>query len=65
MQVYNQHSSNNYGKSIISGKKKDDQYTDDSSLYAQGDEHTNAVNINSNRNEFEFDGLGNISHEDQ
>ena len=64
MQVYNQNYGISYGKSVISGKKKDDQFTDDSSLYAQGDEHTNAVNINSNRNEFEFDGLGNISHED-
>lgn len=65
MRSYNQHSSSNFVKGIVSGKKKDDNFTEDSSIYGHGDENTNAANINSNRHDFEFDGLGNLSQDDR
>lgn len=47
-----------------SGKRKDDNFTEDSSVYVNGDEYTNANNINSNRHEINFDGIEALSDED-
>ena len=64
MEVYNMHSSVAYKQHKISGKKKDDNFTEDSSMYAHGDEFTNAANINSNRLDLNLDGIGSISDEE-
>jgi hypothetical protein len=38
-----------------------DNYTEDSSIYAHGDEYTNAVNMNSNRHELDLEAMEAIS----
>lgn len=43
---------------INAKSKKDEAYSDeDSSIYAHGDEFTNANNINSNRHDINFEGI--------
>ena len=48
-------------KGLNSGKKKDDNFTEDSSIYVHGDEYTNANNVNSNRHDINFDGIDALS----
>lgn len=63
MDVYNQYAGNPNQK-VVSGKKKDDNYTEDSSVYVHGDEFTNANNINSNRHDINFEGIDQISDDE-
>ena len=49
---------------MTSGKKKDDNFTEDSSVYVHGDEYTNAANINSNRHDINFDGMDALSDDE-
>lgn len=49
---------------MASGKKKDDNFTEDSSVYVHGDEYTNAANVNSNRHDINFDGMEALSDDD-
>lgn len=65
MEDYNQKvSAGGSNRQMISGKKKDDAFTEDSSIYVHGDDNTNAANVNSNRHDIQFDGIEQISDDD-
>ena len=50
---------------INAKNKKDELYSDeDSSNFAQGEEYTNVNNINSNRHDANFEGIEQISDDD-
>jgi hypothetical protein len=66
MDAYNEkYSVAAHGKVSGNGKRKDDKFSEeDSSIYVHGDEYTNAANINSNRHDINFDGIEQISDDD-